>query len=65
VTSLPRFEALSRVRGRVAASLAQGKSQDEMVAAKVTADLDPKIRQPGTTGERFVRQVDAELKATR
>ena len=50
---------------RVAALLAQGKSEDEVVAAKITADLDAKIRQPGTTGERFVRQVYADLKATR
>lgn len=53
------------VRDRVAALLAQGKSEDEVVAAKVTADLDSKIQQPGTTSERFVRQVYADLKATR
>jgi glyoxylase-like metal-dependent hydrolase (beta-lactamase superfamily II) len=53
------------VRDRVAALLAQGKSEDEVVAAKVTADLDSKIQQPGTTGERFVRQVYADLRATR
>jgi hypothetical protein len=35
------------------------------VAAKVTADLDAKIQEPGTTGERFVRQAYADLKATR
>ena len=32
-----------------------------MVAAKVTADLDAQIQQPGTSAERFVRQVYAEL----
>ncbi|HEY5617282.1 MAG TPA: MBL fold metallo-hydrolase [Vicinamibacterales bacterium] len=53
------------VRDRVAALVAQGKSEDEVVAAKVTADLDARIQQPGTTGERFVRQAYAELKATR
>jgi glyoxylase-like metal-dependent hydrolase (beta-lactamase superfamily II) len=53
------------VRDRVAALVAQGKSEDEVVAAKVTADLDARIQQPGTTAERFVRQVYAELKATR
>jgi glyoxylase-like metal-dependent hydrolase (beta-lactamase superfamily II) len=53
------------VRDRVAAQLAQGKSEDEVVAAKVTADLDGKIQQAGTTGERFVRQAYADLKATR
>jgi hypothetical protein len=35
------------------------------VAAKVTADLDARIQEPGTTGERFVRQAYADLKATR
>jgi glyoxylase-like metal-dependent hydrolase (beta-lactamase superfamily II) len=53
------------VRDRVAALVAQGKGEDEVVAAKVIADLDAKIQQPGTTGERFVRQAYADLKATR
>jgi glyoxylase-like metal-dependent hydrolase (beta-lactamase superfamily II) len=53
------------VRDRVARLVDQGKSEDEVVAAKVTADLDSKIQEPGTTGERFVRQVYAELKSTR
>jgi cyclase len=53
------------VRDRVAALVAQGKSEDEVVAAKVIADLDARIQQPGTTGERFVRQAYADLKATR
>ena len=53
------------VRDRIAPLVAQGKSEDEVVAAKVIADLDAKVQQAGTTGERFVRQVYAELKATR
>ena len=53
------------VRERVAALLSQGRSEDEVVAAKVIADLDARVQQPGTTGERFVRQVYAELKAGR
>src|SRR5262245_19457090 len=53
------------VRDRVAALVAQGKTEDEVVAAKVIADLDAKVQQPGTTGERFVRQAYADLKATR
>jgi cyclase len=53
------------VRDRVAPLVAQGKSEDEVVAAKVTADLDSKVQQVGTTGERFVRQVYQELKAGR
>jgi glyoxylase-like metal-dependent hydrolase (beta-lactamase superfamily II) len=50
-----------RVRERVAALVAQGKTEDEVVAAKVTADLDAQVQQPGTSAERFVRQVYAEL----
>ena len=53
------------VRDRVGRLLAQGKSEDEVVAAKVTADIDPKVQEVGMTGDRFVRQVYAELKATR
>jgi glyoxylase-like metal-dependent hydrolase (beta-lactamase superfamily II) len=53
------------VRDRVAALVAQGKNEDEVVAAKVIADLDARVQQAGTTGERFVRQAYADLKATR
>jgi cyclase len=53
------------VRDRVARLLAQGKSEDEAVAAKVTADLDSKVQEVGMTGDRFVRQVYQELKANR
>ena len=53
------------VRDRVARLLAQGKSEDEVVAAKVTADLDARIQQAAMTGERFVRQAYQDIKATR
>src|SRR5262245_28933503 len=53
------------IRVRIAALVAQGKTEDEVVAAKVIADIDAKIQEPGTTGERFVRQVYAEVKAGR
>jgi glyoxylase-like metal-dependent hydrolase (beta-lactamase superfamily II) len=53
------------VRDRIAPLVTQGKSEDEVVAAKVTADIDAKIQQVGTTGERFVRQVYQEIKASR
>jgi cyclase len=58
-------DVATAVRDRVAALVAQGKSEDEVVAAKVIADLDAKVQQAGTTGERFVRQAYADLKATR
>jgi len=53
------------VRDRVARLVDQGQSEDQVVAAKVTADLDAKVQEAGTTGERFVRQVYAEVKSTR
>ena len=52
-------------RDRVAKLVGEGKTEDEVVAAKVLADFDPKIEQPGTTGDRFVRQVYQDVKATR
>jgi cyclase len=53
------------VRDRVSRLVGQGKSEDEVVAAKVTADLDSKVQEVGMTGDRFVRQVYAELKSGR
>jgi cyclase len=53
------------VRDRVARLVDQGQSEDQAVAAKVTADLDSKIQEAGMTGDRFVRQVYQELKANR
>ncbi|MSO30371.1 MAG: MBL fold metallo-hydrolase [Acidobacteria bacterium] len=53
------------VRDRVAPLVDQGKSEADVLAAKVTADLDATVQAPGTTAERFVRQVYAELKAAK
>ena len=47
------------VRDRIAKLVAQGQTQEQVVAAKVTADLDAKVEQAGTTGDRFVGQVYA------
>ena len=53
------------IRDRVSALIAQGKSQEEVIAAKPLADLDARARvqQAGTTGDRFLGQVYADLKA--
>ena len=51
------------VRDKVAALVKQGKTADEIVAAKPTAEFDARIQQPGTTAERFVRALVAELSA--
>jgi cyclase len=45
----------------VAALVQQGKTADEVVAAKPTSDYDS-IPNASTTSERFVRQLYAELK---
>jgi cyclase len=50
------------IRDKVAALVKDGKTQEQVVAAKPTADYDAKVQQPGTTGDRFVGQVYAELK---
>jgi glyoxylase-like metal-dependent hydrolase (beta-lactamase superfamily II) len=50
------------IRDKVATMVREGKTQDQVVAAKPTADFDAKVQQPGTTGERFVGQLYAELK---
>ena len=50
------------LRDKVAALVREGKTQEQVVAAKPTADYDAKVQQPGTTGDRFVGQLYAELK---
>jgi len=49
------------IRDKVAALVNQGKSVDEVLAAKPTSDYDS-IPNASTTSERFVRQLYAELK---
>jgi cyclase len=53
------------IRDKVAALVKDGKTQEQVVAAKPTADYDAKVQQPGTTADRFVGQVYAELKGPR
>ncbi|PWU03918.1 MAG: MBL fold metallo-hydrolase [Terriglobia bacterium] len=53
------------VRDRVAKLIEQGKSQDEVLAAKPTADYDAKVQNSGETTQRFVTQLYAELKPAR
>jgi glyoxylase-like metal-dependent hydrolase (beta-lactamase superfamily II) len=50
------------IRDRVQTLIAQGKTQDEVIAAKPTASYDATVPQVGTTGDRFVGQLYAELK---
>jgi len=49
------------IRAKVDALVQQGKTVDEVLAAKTTSDFDS-IPNASTTSERFVRQLYAELK---
>lgn len=51
------------LRDRVEKLIQQGKTQDEVLAAKVTADYDAKVPSAATTSDRFIGQLYAELKA--
>ena len=53
------------IRDKVAALVKQGKTQQEVIAAKPTSEYDAKVPQAGTTGERFVGQLYAELSGAR
>jgi cyclase len=51
------------IRDKIAPMVSQGKTLPEVIASKPTADYDSKVPGVGTTGERFIGQVYAELKA--
>jgi cyclase len=51
------------VRDKVTALARQGKTADEIVAAKPTADYDARVPQGATTSERFIRAIVAEATA--
>jgi glyoxylase-like metal-dependent hydrolase (beta-lactamase superfamily II) len=53
------------IRDRIAALIAQGKTQDEVVASNPTADYDARVPNGKETSQRFVTQVYAELKAAK
>jgi cyclase len=56
-------DVIMGVHRKVAALIKQGKSQDEVIAAKPAAEYESKIKEVGMTEDRFVGQVYAELKA--
>jgi cyclase len=53
------------IRDKIAPMVAQGKTLEEVIASKPTAAYDAKVPGVGTTGDRFVGQVYAELKAAK
>jgi len=55
-------DMIMAVRDKVAALVRQGKTQQEVVAAKPTSDYDAVVPQAAQTSERFVNQLYAEIK---
>jgi cyclase len=53
------------VRDRVAKLIAEGKTQEQIVAAKPTADFDQRTGNAAASADRFVGQVYAELRGAR
>ncbi|MFM2124199.1 MAG: hypothetical protein RL328_650 [Acidobacteriota bacterium] len=51
------------LRAKVNAMVAQGKTAAEITAAKLTAEFDSKVKEVGTTGDRFIGQLVAEAQA--
>jgi glyoxylase-like metal-dependent hydrolase (beta-lactamase superfamily II) len=59
-------DMLLAVRDRVAQLIAQGRSEQEVIAARVAAEYDARVQAPNPqTADRFIGQVYAELKAAR
>jgi glyoxylase-like metal-dependent hydrolase (beta-lactamase superfamily II) len=50
------------VRDKIAPMVAQGKSLQDVIAAKPTAEYDARVPNSNTTSERFITQVYQELK---
>jgi hypothetical protein len=51
------------VRDRVAALISEGKSLEEVIAAKPTASFDAQVPQSAETAEQFIWWLYAEVKA--
>jgi hypothetical protein len=53
------------IRDRVAALIKQGRTLEQIVASKPLADFDSKVPSVGTTGDRFLGQLFAELQTAK
>ena len=53
------------IRDKVAPLVRQGRSLEQVIASKPTADFDAKVPSVGTTGDRFIGQLFAELQAAK
>ena len=52
------------LRAKVAPMVAQGMTLEQVIASKPTADFDAKVPGIGTTGDRFMGQLYADLKGS-
>jgi len=62
---LAQRDLILAVRDKVASLAASGKTVDQIVAAKPTAEFDSKVPQSADTSERFVKWVYAQVTAQR
>ena len=53
------------IRDRVTRMIQEGKTQDQVLAAKVTSDYDARVPSAATTSDRFITQLYAELKTSK
>jgi cyclase len=53
------------LRDKVAALVRQGKTQEEVLAAKPTSEYDARVPQAAQTADRFIGQLYAEIKGAR
>jgi cyclase len=53
------------IRDKVAPLVRQGRTLEQVIAAKPTADFDAKVPMVGATGDRFIGQLYAELQAAK
>lgn len=56
-------DVILAVRDRIAPLVAQGKTVEEVIATKPTAEFDARVLQAADTSEQFVRWLYAELQA--
>jgi cyclase len=56
-------EIMLAVRDKVAAMVKQGKTQEEVIASKPTAEFDARVPGAAASAERFVTQLYQDLKA--
>lgn len=60
---LKQRDMLLAIRDKVAALMAQGKTADEILAAKPTAEYDASVPQSAETSESFLKTLYSELKS--